>query len=93
MNKGELIKALADKAGMTQKDAGIVVEAFVDVVTEAKKNKKLQEKKSIQKLKKKLKLQQLEFLYSKQVKLTKKNSTKKSLKKAPKDSVFFYEKT
>lgn len=35
MNKGELIRALADKAGMTQKDAGIVVDAFVDVVTEA----------------------------------------------------------
>lgn len=35
MNKGELIKALAEKAGMTQKDAGIVLDAFVEVVTEA----------------------------------------------------------
>ncbi len=37
MNKGELIKAMADKAGFTQKDAAAAYEAFVDVVTEALK--------------------------------------------------------
>ena len=37
MNKGELIKAMADKAGFTNKDAAIAYEAFVDVVTEALK--------------------------------------------------------
>lgn len=37
MNKGELIKAMADKAGFTNKDASIAYEAFVDVVTEALK--------------------------------------------------------
>ncbi len=37
MNKGELIKAMAEKAGFTNKDAAIAYEAFVDVVTEALK--------------------------------------------------------
>ena len=37
MNKGELIKAMADKAGFTNKDATIAYEAFVDTVTEALK--------------------------------------------------------
>ena len=35
MNKGELIKAMADKAGFSQKDATIAYEAFVEVVTKA----------------------------------------------------------
>ena len=37
MNKGELIKAMADKAGFTQKDAAAAYEAFVNTVTEALK--------------------------------------------------------
>ena len=37
MNKGELIKAMAEKAGFTNKDAAIAYEAFVEVVTEALK--------------------------------------------------------
>ena len=37
MNKGELIKAMADKAGFTNKDAAIAYEAFIDTVTEALK--------------------------------------------------------
>ncbi|MBQ8295759.1 MAG: HU family DNA-binding protein [Clostridia bacterium] len=38
MNKGELIKAIADKAQFTQKDAAAAYEAFVAAVTEALKN-------------------------------------------------------
>lgn len=38
MNKGELIKAMAEKAGFTNKDAAIAYEAFVETVTEALKN-------------------------------------------------------
>ncbi|MBQ8375383.1 MAG: HU family DNA-binding protein [Clostridia bacterium] len=37
MNKSELIKAVAAKAGFTNKDAAIAYEALVDVVTEALK--------------------------------------------------------
>ncbi len=37
MNKGELIKAMADKAGFSQKDAAAAYEAFVATVTEALK--------------------------------------------------------
>ena len=37
MNKGELIKAMAEKAGFTNKDAAIAYDAFVSVVTEALK--------------------------------------------------------
>lgn len=37
MNKGELIKAMAEKAGFTNKDAATAYEAFVDVITEALK--------------------------------------------------------
>ena len=37
MNKGELIKAMADTAGFTQKDAAAAYEAFVESVTEALK--------------------------------------------------------
>ena len=37
MNKGELIKAMAEKAGFTNKDAAIAYEAFVATVTEALK--------------------------------------------------------
>ena len=37
MNKGELIKAIADKAGFTQKDATAAYDAFVEAVTEALK--------------------------------------------------------
>lgn len=37
MNKGELIKAIADKAGFTQKDAAIAYEALIESVTEALK--------------------------------------------------------
>ena len=37
MNKGELIKAMAEKAGFTNKDAAVAYEAFVATVTEALK--------------------------------------------------------
>ncbi len=37
MNKGELIKAIAEKAGFTQKDAALAYDAFVSSVTEALK--------------------------------------------------------
>ena len=37
MNKGELIKAMAEKAGLSQKDAAAAYEAFVASVTEALK--------------------------------------------------------
>ena len=37
MNKGELIKAMSDKAGFTNNDAATAYEAFVDVITEALK--------------------------------------------------------
>ena len=37
MNKGELIKAVAEKAGFTNKDAAIAYDAFVATVTEALK--------------------------------------------------------
>ena len=37
MNKGELIKVMAEKAGFTNKDAAIAYEAFVATVTEALK--------------------------------------------------------
>ncbi len=37
MNKGELIKVMAEKAGFSQKDAAVAYEAFVEAVTEALK--------------------------------------------------------
>ena len=37
MNKGELIKAMADKAGFMNKDAAAAYEAFVATVTDALK--------------------------------------------------------
>ena len=37
MNKGELIKAMAEKAGFTNKDAAAAYEAFVATVTDALK--------------------------------------------------------
>ncbi|MBQ7369132.1 MAG: HU family DNA-binding protein [Clostridia bacterium] len=37
MNKGELIKAMAEKAGFTNKDAATAYDAFVASVTEALK--------------------------------------------------------
>ena len=37
MNKGELIKAMAEKAGFTNKDATIAYDAFIATVTEALK--------------------------------------------------------
>lgn len=43
MNKGELIKAVADKTGFTQKDAGAAYEAIIEVITDAlKANDKVQ---------------------------------------------------
>ena len=38
MNKAEFIKAFADKANFTQKDAGIAFEAMVATVVDALKN-------------------------------------------------------
>ncbi|MDR0849956.1 MAG: HU family DNA-binding protein [Christensenellaceae bacterium] len=37
MNKGEFVKALAESAGLTNKDAEVAYKAFVDVVTVALK--------------------------------------------------------
>lgn len=37
MNKAEFIRAISDKAGITQKDIGVVYDAMVEVVTEALK--------------------------------------------------------
>jgi DNA-binding protein HU-beta len=37
MNKSELIKVMAEKAGFTNKDAATAYEAFVETVTEALK--------------------------------------------------------
>ena len=37
MNKGELIKVMAEKAGFTNKDAAIAYDAFLETVTEALK--------------------------------------------------------
>ena len=37
MNKGELIKAMAEKAGFTQKDATAAYDAFIATVTDALK--------------------------------------------------------
>ena len=37
MNKGELIKAIADKAGFTQKDAAVAYDAVIVSITEALK--------------------------------------------------------
>ena len=37
MNKDELIKAMADKAGFTNKDAAIAYDAFIATITEALK--------------------------------------------------------
>ncbi len=42
MNKGELIKELAEKTGYTQKDAGAFLDAYQQVVTETlKKGEKI----------------------------------------------------
>lgn len=35
MNKKELIAAIAQRTGITKKDAGIILNAFLDTVTEA----------------------------------------------------------
>ena len=37
MNKGEFIKAMADKASLTQKEATVAYDAFVGAVTDALK--------------------------------------------------------
>lgn len=43
MNKGEFVKAVAEKANCTQKDAGIVFDAVIDtIVSELKKGEKIQ---------------------------------------------------
>ena len=43
MNKGEFVKAVAEKANCTQKDAGIVFDAVIDtIVCELKKGEKIQ---------------------------------------------------
>lgn len=43
MNKTELIAAVAEKAGISKKDAGVAVDAFIDtIVTELKAGKKIQ---------------------------------------------------
>ena len=43
MNKTELIKEIAEKAGITLKDAGLAFDGFMEAVTEAlKKEEKIQ---------------------------------------------------
>lgn len=39
MNRTELVAAMADKAGVSKKDAELVLKAFVETTTEALKNK------------------------------------------------------
>ena len=38
MNKGELVRRVAEKTGFTQKDAGEFLDAYLDAVTEALQN-------------------------------------------------------
>jgi DNA-binding protein HU-beta len=38
-NKADIVDAVAEKAGMTKKDAGAAVEAVLDTITTALKNK------------------------------------------------------
>jgi DNA-binding protein HU-beta len=38
MTKSEFVRALSEKSGLTIKDAGVAVDAFIDVVTETLKN-------------------------------------------------------
>ncbi len=38
MNKTELVKAISEKAGITQKDVDVILKSYIDVVTEALKN-------------------------------------------------------
>ncbi len=38
MNKGEFIKSIADKAGLTQKEAGAAYDAMLETIVEAFKN-------------------------------------------------------
>ena len=38
MNKSELVKAISEKAGITQKDIDVVLKSYIDVITEALKN-------------------------------------------------------
>ncbi len=43
MNKGDFIKAVAEKANCTQKDAGVVFDAVIDtIVASLKKGEKIQ---------------------------------------------------
>lgn len=38
MNKTELVKAISEKAGITQKDVDVILKSYIDVVTEALQN-------------------------------------------------------
>lgn len=43
MNKNELVRALANNAGITLKDAGMVLDSFIETITEElKKGEKIQ---------------------------------------------------
>lgn len=43
MNKGELVKAIGEKAGLSQKDAGAAFDALTVIIAETlKKNEKIQ---------------------------------------------------
>ena len=37
MNKSELVRAISDKTGITQKDVDVIVKAYIDVVAETLK--------------------------------------------------------
>ena len=37
LNKSELIRAISDKTGITQKDVDVIVKAYIDVVADALK--------------------------------------------------------
>ena len=41
MNKGDFVKAVAEKANCTQKDAGIVFDAVIDTINIFKRTKSL----------------------------------------------------
>ena len=38
LNKSELIRAISDKTGITQKDVDVIVKGYIEVVAEALKN-------------------------------------------------------
>ena len=38
MNKSELVKAISERSGITQKDVDVILKSYIEVITEALKN-------------------------------------------------------